>query len=91
MEKEERKSLGQWSQNVIVADADYVDDVAFNLIVNFERMLGRRIPPADMARWAECIALDGGLRADGNGGAADAGGAHPRQEDFVTEGLVACA
>ena len=68
MEKEERKSLGQWSQNVIVADADYLDDVAFNLIVNFERMLGRRIPPADMARWAECIALDGGLRADGNGG-----------------------
>ena len=68
MEKEERKSLGQWSQNVIVADADYLDDVAFNLIVNFERMLGRRIPPADMARWAECIALDGGLRSDGNGG-----------------------
>lgn len=51
-----------WSENVILADADYVDKVAFNLIVNFERMLGRRIPQADMARWAECIALDGGLR-----------------------------
>ena len=32
------------------------------MIVNFERMLGRQIPPADMARWIDCIALDGGLR-----------------------------
>ena len=52
----------KWSENVILVDADYVDKVAFNLIVNFERMLGRRIPQADMARWLECIALDGGLR-----------------------------
>lgn len=60
----------QWSENVIIADADYIDHVAFDLIVNFERMLMRRIPPADMARWAECIALDGGLRpqADGDNG-----------------------
>lgn len=52
----------EWSENVIIADADYVDRVAFNLTVNFERMLGRRIPAADMARWTECIALDGGVR-----------------------------
>lgn len=52
----------KWSENVIVVDADYVDGVAFNLIVNFERMLGRRIPQADMARWLECVALDGGVR-----------------------------
>ena len=52
----------KWSENVILVDADYVDKVAFNLIVNFERMIGRRIPQADMARWLECIALDGGLR-----------------------------
>ncbi len=51
-----------WTENVIIADGDYVDSVAFNLTVNFERMIGRRIPPADMARWVECIALDGGLR-----------------------------
>ena len=50
-------------ENVIIVDADYVDSVAFNLIVNFERMLGRRIPQADMARWVECVALDGGVRA----------------------------
>ena len=52
----------QWSENVIIADAAFVDRVAFDLIVNFERMLERRIPQADMAKWVECIALDGGLR-----------------------------
>lgn len=51
-----------WSENVIITDADYIDKVAFNLIVNFERMINRRIQPADMAQWAVCIALDGGLR-----------------------------
>jgi hypothetical protein len=50
------------NENVIIADASFVDGVAFDLIVNFERMLERRIPQADMARWAECVALDGGLR-----------------------------
>ena len=56
----------KWSDNVILVDADYVDKVAFDLIVNFERMLGRRIPQADMAQWLECIALDGGLRPTAN-------------------------
>ena len=42
----------QWTENVILADADYADSVAFDLIVNFERMLGRRIPQADMVQWA---------------------------------------
>ena len=52
----------KWSENIILVDAEYVDKVAFDLIVNFERMLGRRIPQADMARWIDCVALDGGLR-----------------------------
>ena len=52
----------KWSENVILIDADYVDKVAFDLIVNFERMLGRRVPQADMAQWLEYVALDGGLR-----------------------------
>ena len=51
---------------MILVDADYVDKVAFDLTVNFERMLGRRIPKADMARWLECAALDGGLRLGSN-------------------------
>ena len=51
-----------WSENVIIVDADYVDRVAFDLIVNFERMIGRRIHKADLAKWMHCVALDGGLR-----------------------------
>lgn len=54
----------QWGENVIIADAEYIDTVAFNLIVNFERMIGRHIPQADMAQWAECVALDGGVNPD---------------------------
>ena len=57
-----RMNETKWSENVILVDADYVDSVAFDLTVNFERMLGRRIAQADMARWLECVALDGGLR-----------------------------
>jgi hypothetical protein len=52
----------KWTENVILVDAEHVDKVAFDLIVNFERMLGRRIPQADMARWIDCVALDGGVR-----------------------------
>lgn len=47
---------------MILVDAEYVDKVAFDMIVNFERMLERRIPQADTAQWLECVALDGGLR-----------------------------
>lgn len=54
------------AENIILADADYIDKVAFDLIVNFERMLGRRVPPADMARWIDCVALDGGIREGDN-------------------------
>ena len=56
------ENRNKWAENVILVDADYVDKVTFDLIVNFERMIGRRIPQADMARWLECVALDGGLR-----------------------------
>ena len=64
----------KWCENVILVDADYVDKVAFDLIVNFERMIGRRIPQADMARWMECVALDGGLR--------------PQSSDLSSQGSV---
>ena len=33
----------KWSENVIIADADYIDRVAFDLTVNFERMINPRI------------------------------------------------
>ena len=57
-----RMNNTKWSETVILVDTEYVDKVAFDLTVNFERMLGRRIPQADTAQWLECIALDGGLR-----------------------------
>ena len=58
----ENMTTEKWCENVIIADGDYIDKVAFNLIVNFERMIGRRIPQADMARWIDCVALDGGMK-----------------------------
>ena len=52
----------KWSENVLLVDAGWLDHVTFNLTVNFERMLERRIPPGDLCRWLDCIALDSGLR-----------------------------
>lgn len=62
----------KWKETVILVDADYVNKVAFDLIVNFERMLGRRIPQADMATWLECVALDGGLKPYSGGEESEA-------------------
>ena len=58
--------MANWSPNLILIDADYIDYVAFDFIVNFERMLGRRIPEADLCHWLNCIALDGGIRQGDN-------------------------
>ena len=52
--------------NIILVDTAYLDHVAFDLIVNFERMLGRQIPQGDFPKWLDCIALDGGLRPGEN-------------------------
>ena len=49
------------SKNVILVDALYADSVAADMMVNFERMIGRRIPCADMPRWLDCVVLDGGV------------------------------
>lgn len=61
----EEASKVKLSENIIIADADYIDYVAFQLSVQFERMIGRRIPKADLSQWGVDIALDGGLRYDG--------------------------
>lgn len=55
-----------WTPSVILVDADFLDRVAFDLIVNFERMIGRRIPQGDLCHWLDCIALDGGLLPGSN-------------------------
>ena len=59
-------NAARWCENVIIADANYIDNVAFDLIVNFERIIGRRINKADTALWLDCVALDGGLRPGNN-------------------------
>ncbi len=64
MNPQEAKNV-KLSENIILADADYIDYVAFQLSVQFERMIGRRIGKADLSQWAVNIALDGGLRVDG--------------------------
>lgn len=56
----------KWASSVILVDADHIDIVTLDLIVNFERMLGRNIPKADLCHWLDCIALDGGLRPGKN-------------------------
>lgn len=56
----------QWEENIILCDADFLDRTVFNLTVNFERMIARRIPRADLPHWLDCIALDGGLRPSDN-------------------------
>lgn len=58
----EKKHQISWSENMVIVDGDYIDKVAFDLIVNFERMLERRIPQADIASWIDYVALDGGIR-----------------------------
>lgn len=51
-----------WCENVLLVDADYLDRTAFDLIVNFERMINRPLPPADLCRWVDCVALDSGMQ-----------------------------
>ena len=57
MNAQEEQNI-KWSENIIIVDGDYIDHVAFDLIVNFERMLNRRIPAADFSQWVVNIALD---------------------------------
>ena len=54
------------SKNVILVDTNYIDKVAFDFSVNFERILMRQIPQADLALWLDCISLDGGIEPGNN-------------------------
>lgn len=56
----------KWAPAVILIDADYLDNVALDLTVNFERMLNRCVAKADLCHWLDCVALDGGLRPGKN-------------------------
>lgn len=55
-----------FKKNTIIIDASYLNHVAFDLTVNFERMLERRIDKADLPTLLDCMALDGGLKPGEN-------------------------
>ena len=59
-------SENKWSETVVLIDADYLDRVAFDFIINFERMINRPIPVGDLCHWLDCVALDGGLQQGDN-------------------------
>lgn len=42
----------------ILVDADFIDGLVFELTVNFERMLERRVDKLDLVRWADYLMLD---------------------------------
>lgn len=54
------------SKNVILVDTNYIGYLASDFASNFERMLMREIPKADLALWLECLALDGGIQPGEN-------------------------
>lgn len=54
------------SKNVILVDTSYIDKVSLDFTENFERILNRQIPKADLALWLDCIALDGGIEPGEN-------------------------
>lgn len=50
-----------FQENVVLVDADFLDSITYNLNQNFQQMLFRDIPLADLAEWLVCVALDGGV------------------------------
>ena len=83
----DKKIPETWGKNVILADGDHIDHVAFDLIVNFERMLERRIPQVDLAHWIDCVALDGGIK-EGEGAQVILLHSKPRLENCVPADYV---
>lgn len=74
----------EWSENVILVDADYIDSVALHMITHFGRLLGRQIPAADLAQWLDCIALDGGMRPS----ASEEGASVPEKKSHKTQVML---
>ena len=54
------------ANNVIVIDADYLEEVTDVLKGGFEKQLGRAFQKSDLTEWIDCVALDGGLTPGDN-------------------------
>lgn len=55
-----------FSATVILADADYLDNMVGGYSAFFAERIGRRLPQADLAQWCITSALDGGLEDGDN-------------------------
>lgn len=58
--------VSEWDENIVLVDADWLDNFVFDVTVNFERMLERAIPKAALDKWVDYLSLDGGLRPGEN-------------------------
>lgn len=52
-------------EQVILVDTDYADTIAAGFSSHFSRQMGRALPPADLADWLVCCALDSGMKQGG--------------------------
>lgn len=50
----------------ILIDTEYLETTTRDLRAHFSHEMGRELPLADLARWADCMVLDGGLRPGDN-------------------------
>lgn len=58
--------MSNWSPNVILIDADYLDAVLKDMADCFEPIVKRPLGKGDLCHWLDCVALDGGLRQGKN-------------------------
>jgi hypothetical protein len=56
----------QFEENVMLLDATYLDALVGPLSVALSQRLGRELPRAELSVLLECLALDGGLRPEGD-------------------------
>ena len=54
------------ANNIIIVDADYLEEVTGILKGGFEKSLGRTFKKCDLAEWTDCVALDGGIEPGDN-------------------------
>lgn len=56
----------EWAENVLLVDADFLDQLVFDITAQLERVLNRRLPSLHLTRWADFVCLDAGLRPGNN-------------------------
>lgn len=55
-----------WCPTVILADADYLDEITSEIVAGLARHLHREVESADLCVWLDNLALDGGLQPGEN-------------------------